>query len=249
MREEVPKPDSSARILRWAVAFVWLATGVLVVVPYYREEGGRYLDQLGLPYWLMYVTCAVEIVLGLRVALGRSATWLVILQVGMILTFTVILAIIQPILLLSPFGYLTKNIPLIAMIVTAWLLEREGWTRRATWVLRAGIGIIWITEGLLPKILYQQTEELLLVPESVLRFTSSSEFLFWLGLAQAISGLLVLTLHGRWLRAVLACQLAALVALPILVSWNHWQYWVHPFGGLTKNMAILAGTWVLFRRS
>jgi hypothetical protein len=237
-----------ARLLRWAIAFVWLATGILVVVPFYRQEGSRYLDKLSLPHGLMYATCAAEIVLGLRVALGRSATWLMLLQVGMILTFTLILAIIEPSLLVSPFGYLTKNIPLIAMIVTAWLLEREGWTRRAMWVLRAGIGIVWITEGLLPKILFQQNEELLLVPQPALKYLSAEDFLFWLGLAQALSGLLVLTLHGRWLRAVLACQLAALIALPILVSWNHWHYWVHPFGGLTKNMAILAGTWVLLRK-
>jgi hypothetical protein len=241
-------PQSDARFLRWAVAFVWLATGVLVVIPEFREKGVPYLDKLSLPHWLMYCTCAAEIALGLRVVLGRSTTWLTVLQVIVILTFSAILAIIEPILLVSPYGYLSKNIPLIAMIATAWLLEREGWTRRATWVLRAGIGVIWLTEGLLPKIRFQQTEELNLVPELGLTFVDPGEFLFWLGMAQALSGLLVLTLHGRLLRVLLACQLAALVALPILLSWHHWQHWVHPFGGLTKNMAILAGTWVLFRR-
>jgi hypothetical protein len=242
------KAESAARILRWAVAFVWLATGVLVVVPFYREEGSRYLDRLGLPHWLMYVTCAAEIVLGLRVALGRSATWLVLLQVGMILTFSAILAYLQPTLLVSPYGYLSKNLPLIAMIVTAWLLEREGWSARATWLLRIGVALPWLTEGLLPKVFYQQPDEIVFVGEMGITFIEPREFLFWLGLAQALSGLLVLTLQGRLLRAVLACQLAALIALPIMVTMHHPNQWLHPFGGLTKNMAILAGTWVLFRR-
>ena len=243
------KSESDARLLRWAVAFVWLATGLLVVTPFYRQVGLEYLDRLGLPAWIMYATCLAEVVLGLRVALGKSATWLTVLQISMILTFSGILAVLQPILLVSPFGYLTKNIPLIAMIVTAWLLEREGWTRRAMWILRAGVGVIWLTEGLLPKILFQQTEELRLVDEQGITFVDPGEFLFWLGLAQALSGLLALTLQGRLLRCVLACQLFALVALPLLVSWHHPEYWAHPFGGLTKGMAICAGTWVLLRRS
>jgi hypothetical protein len=242
------QPESAARLLRWAVAFVWLATGVLVVAPEYRQIGGRYLDMLGIPHWLMYITCAAEVVLGVRVALGRSATWLVVLQIGMILTFSALLAYLQPMLLVSPYGYLSKNLSLIAMIVTAWLLEREGWTRRATWLLRVGVALPWLTEGLLPKIFIQQPEELALVPEMGITFIKPSDFLFWLGFAQTLSGLLALTLNGRLLRAVLACQLAALVALPILVSMYHLEQWLHPFGGLTKNMAILAGTWVLLRR-
>ena len=83
------KPESDARLLRWSVAFVWLATGLLVLVPEYRRIGTDYLDRLHLPAWVMYVTCFAEIALGLRVALGRSATWLTFLQIGMILAFTI----------------------------------------------------------------------------------------------------------------------------------------------------------------
>src|SRR5262249_5321273 len=132
----------------------WLATGVLVVVPYYREVGLHYLDRLGLPSWLMVATCLAEVALGLRVALGRAATWLTVLQIGTILTFSIILAVLEPMLLISPYGYLSKNLPLVAVIGTVWLLEREGWTPHANWLLRAGVGIIWTTEGLLPKVLF-----------------------------------------------------------------------------------------------
>jgi hypothetical protein len=241
--------ETDARLLRWSVAFVWLATGALVLVPEYQRVGGYYLKLLHLPAELMLATCIVEIALGLRLALGRMATWLAILQIGMVLAFTAILASVEPMLLASPFGMLTKNIPLLAAVGTAWLLEREGWTPRAHWLLRAGVGIIWITEGIVPKILYQQETELRVVAESGLVPWKPDDFLFWLGLAQAASGLCVFALSGRPLRILLACQLAALVALPILVSLHDWELWIHPFGPLTKNVTILAGTWLLLRRT
>src|SRR5262249_55493786 len=55
---DVPPPE--ARWLSWGVAFVWLATGLLVLHPRYREIGHDYLSRLGLPDWLMYATCAGE---------------------------------------------------------------------------------------------------------------------------------------------------------------------------------------------
>lgn len=244
-----PQADADARLLRWSVAFVWLATGILVVVPEYRRIGGNYLERLHLPDWLMFVTCIAEIALGLRLALGRMATWLAVLQIGMVLTFTAILASIEPMMLASPFGMLTKNIPLLAAVGTAWLLEREGWTLRARWLLRAGVGIIWITEGIVPKMLYQQETELRVVAESGLVPWRPEDFLFWLGFVQAASGFCVFLLNGKPLRLLLACQLAALVALPILVSLHNWELWVNPFGPLTKNVPILAGTWLLLRRT
>src|SRR6516165_4454165 len=96
------RPESDARLLRWAVAFVWLATGILVIIPYYQSIGSGYLDRLGLPHWVMIATCLVEIALGLRVALGRSATWLMVVQVGMIVAFSAILAVLEPMMLVSP---------------------------------------------------------------------------------------------------------------------------------------------------
>jgi len=173
------QPQSDARLLRWAVACVWLATGLLVVAPEYRRIGIGYLDRLHLPVWVMYATCPAEIAIGLRVALGQSATWLTLLQIGMIVTFTLILAVLEPMLLVSPFGFLTKNLPLLAVIGTTWLLEREGWTPRTMWLLRGGIGIIWITEGLLPKVFFQQPDELLLVAQSGLAPGDPRDFLFY----------------------------------------------------------------------
>src|SRR5262249_6649970 len=125
-----------------------------------------------------------EVLLGLRVTLGGAATWLTLLQVAMILTFSTILACQEPLLLAHPYGVLTKNLPLLAVIGTCWLLEREGWSRRPYWPLRGGGAGPWITEGLFPKILLQQQMERDVVANSGLVRSDPGTFLVVLGVAQ-----------------------------------------------------------------
>lgn len=242
-------PLVASRLLRLSVAFVWLFTGLAVLHPYYRLIGHTYLQRLGLPDSVMYATCGFEVLLGLRVALGPASGWLTLLQVAMVSAFTVILACLEPSMLLHPFGMLTKNVPLLAVVVTAWLLEREGWTPRTTWLLRGGLATIWITEGLLPKVVWIQDSEIEVVRRSGLVPIDEVLFLHLLGGALALSGVLALVLRGGPLRAVLAAQLVALVVLPVLVSLPEPTLWVHPFGPMTKNVPLLAGTAVLLLRT
>ena len=54
--------------MKWSVAAVWLASGLLVVHPYYRQVGSGYLVRLGLPGWVMGIACLLEVILGLRMA-------------------------------------------------------------------------------------------------------------------------------------------------------------------------------------
>ena len=53
----------------------------------------------------------------------------------------------------------------------------------------------------------------------------------------------------RPLQCLLLCQLVGLVVLPVLVSLHNETLWVHPFGPLIKNVPIIAGTVVLWRRA
>jgi hypothetical protein len=248
-REDAVRAEVAAdvRWLQGAVAFVWLVTGVSVLHPYYQEVGTAYLALLGSPSWLMVATCVGEILLGLRVLLGTPATWVTLLQGTLILGFTVILAWLDPWLLASPYGILAKNGPLLAVIGTTWLLAREGWSRRAVWLLRGGLAFIWIAEGLFSKILLQQQGARDVVAGSGLVPGDPAVFLRWLGAGEVVAGVLLLVLSGRLLGALLFCQLVALVVLPVLVGWQDERLWVHPFGPLLKNVPILAGTAVLLR--
>lgn len=233
--------------LRVAVGSVWLLTGVSVVHPHFRMIGAAYLGRLGWPVALMPVACAAEIALGLYVVARPFGGALAALQVALVLAFTAVLATLDPMLLVHPFGALTKNVPLLAAIGALWLVGREGWSGRAMWLLRAGIASVWITEGLLPKVLFQQEIELAVVRQSGLVPGDPAVFLLALGIVEALSGVLVLVLRGRALVVLLRVQAGALVVLPLLVGLQLPLLWVHPFGPLIKNIPILVGTLVLAR--
>lgn len=236
---------ASARELLWlkaGCASIWLTTALGVLHPFFRSVGHTWLSRLGLPDALMWLACLAELGLGVAVLAARPSGHLAAAQLCAVAAFTAVLAALEPMLLVHPFGVLTKNVPFAALVAATWLVAKEGWTSRALWTLRAGVAAIWVTEGLLPKLLFQQPMELLVVEQSGLVPFSAPAFLVLLGTAQAASGVAALLLRGAPLRWLLAAQAAALVALPVLVSWQLPELWFHPFGPLTKNLPILAGT-------
>jgi len=234
--------------LKVGTASIWLTTALGVLHPYYRAVGHDWLSRLGLPDWLMWATCAAELLLALTILLLPPRWWLMVAQVGGVLVFTLILAGLEPMLLAHPFGVLTKNVPFAALVITTWLVSVEGWTPRALWVLRVGMALIWVTEGLIPKVLFQQPMELMVVSNSGLVPMSAPLFLRGMGFLQLISGVLALVLPLRPLRWLLLAQVAALVVLPLLVSAQDPLLWFHPFGPMTKNLPIIVGTLGVLRR-
>ncbi len=233
--------------LKASVAFIWIVTGVLFIHPYYREVGNEYLSKLSCPSWLMGATCLFEIALGIRLLCGNQPLWLALLQGSMILVFTVILAWIEPNLMVHPFGILTKNLPLLFVIGVIWHFQKHGLTSRNLWFLRVGMALIWLTEGLFPKIFFQQEFEVQVVQNSGLVPIDPSVFLTFMGVAQFSSGVFALLLRGRWLGFILIGQMFGLWVLPLLVGIQDLRLFVHPFGPLTKNVPILVGTFVVFR--
>lgn len=236
-------------LLRWGAASIWLLTGLLVLHPSYRVVGLAWLDRFALPGWLMWAACAGEVALGVTLVVAsprsRPLLWAQLLPMAF---FTTLLAWKEPLLLAHPFGILSKNLPLAALALARWRAASEGWTPRALWTLRAGMAVVWLTEGLFPKILFQQPMELAVVQRSGLVPFDASHFLVLLGLAQLLSGIAALALkpthpsQQRWLSWLLLAQAAALVVLPVLVSLDALELWVHPFGPLTKNVPLLLGT-------
>jgi hypothetical protein len=239
---------AAERILRSAVALVWLATGLLVVTPYYRAEGTRWLAPLGFGPWLMVATCAGEVVLAAVVLWRKTDLLQALAQTAPILAFSLILGALDPHLLAHPFGVLTKNIPIVASLWTAYLLGREGFTPRVDRLLRVAAGLIWITEGIFPKLLFQSPLEIAVLGAFGVPAAAASTLIRVTGVAQALSGVLVFALKGRALAVLLLLQMAALVFLPLLVTWTYPEMWAHPFGPMTKNVVIVAAAYVLWRR-
>ncbi len=240
--------ERDERLLRVSVAAVWLLTGISVLHPYYREVGARYLAPLGMSPTVMVVTCAAEVLLALALVFRPTDVWQALAQTAPVLAFTAILAAEEPLLLVHPFGVLTKNVPLIGAVWAAYLLRREGHGPRVERVLRFTLGAIWITEGLFPKQIFQSPLELDVVMVIGVDASTASLLVHLVGLAQIAAGVAMLFLPPRLLRPLLLLELAALVVLPALVVAAHPEMLVHPFGPLIKNLPIIAGTWVLARR-
>lgn len=235
--------------LRASVAAVWLITAFTVLHPYYREVGDQYLAPLGLPSWIMWAADGLELVIGVWMLRGPLSGLLAAIQIAMVVGFTITLAALEPMLLVSPFGVLTKNGPLVVVIVVAFWLEREGWSARATRLLRVGMAAIWMTEGLFPKILFQQEVELAMVPAIGLDVVAPAWlFVGAVGVAQLASGIAVLVLPRRPRAWLLLAQTVALVLLPLVVGLLAPLLFVHPFGPFSKNLPLIAGTYLLYRR-
>lgn len=244
---QTPASRADAFALRAALAFVWLATGLGVLHPYYQKLGAESLAPLGLPPWVMVVTCIGEIVLGLRVLLGRVEAWLALLQGVLILGFSLTLTATQPALWLHPLGVLTKNLPLLAILLVLWRLDRAGWDAVAEWSLRVGMAVVWLTDGVAAQVLYGLSPAELARVQAYIS-PDAALSLRILGVLSAASGVAVLSLRGRPRRFVLLAQVVVLAAVPVVVSFVDPLLWVDPFGPLTKNAPLLVGTWILFRR-
>jgi hypothetical protein len=239
--------DPDALALRAALAFLWLATGLGVFSAYYREIGVEALDRLGLPEWPMYAACAGEVLLGLAVLSGRAAGAVAAGQAVLIVSFTVVLGVSQPALLAHPFGVLTKNVPLLAFVGVVWLHDREGWSPRAVGLLRLGTASIWLLEGLLPLLLFP-SDEMRQIVAGLIPWFDAATLLPVIGVCQIAAAALVLLLRGRPLRLLLAALALGLVVIIVVVTRHDARLWLHPFGPLTKNVTILAGTIVSLRR-
>lgn len=235
-------------LLRWSVGLVWLATALLCAHPTYRAIGASYLARLHLSAAWMYAACVGEALLALVILTRPLAASLVALQVAAVAAFTTILAALEPMLLVNPFGVLSKNLPLALVVLASGRLARGAdLQRRVLPLLRAAAALPWFTEGLFPKLLFQQTVELAMVPAIGITSVRPGLLVGAMGVLQVLSGVLVLALRGRPRRALRYCQAAALVGLPLVVGLLEPTLWVHPFGPFTKNLPILAATWVVVR--
>ena len=247
--DAAPTASEDSRALRIGVAFVWLATGLGVLHPFFRAQGAPYLRQLGLADVWMYAACPAEVVLGLCVLLLPARGWLTAVQVAAISGFTVTLAAEDAHLLVNPFGVLSKNVSLVAFILAAWLLWREGWTKRAEWVLRCGLAFVWVWEGLFANTLFQSETLRAVIAATGLSLPNLRVLLAAAGVGEALGGVALLVLRGRLLCWLLTLQAAGLLLICVLVTNYDPVLWFHPFGPLTKNIPLIAGTLVLLRRA
>jgi uncharacterized membrane protein YphA (DoxX/SURF4 family) len=105
-------------------------------------------------------------------------------------------------------------------------------------ICRVALGLVWLYEGLVPKLLFVRPDQIDLVERSGLYFATPELFLQLLGAAQVVCGL--------WLLAGFAERLAVFIAttgmviLIVLVARANPAMLTDPYGALIKDLCLIA---------
>lgn len=117
-------------LLRTSLALVWIVTGVLSLGVYPVEDSYALLARLdvhgALAPVLLYGAAGLDLLLGvltLTLVRHRRRLWLV--QLALILGYTLLISWRLPEFWLHPYGPILKNLPMLAAIVTLMVLEER----------------------------------------------------------------------------------------------------------------------------
>ena len=111
-------------------------------------------------------------------------------------------------------------------------------------IIRITLAVIWIVTGLLSLGIYPEQHSLELLARLNLYDTSARVALYLAAGLNIILGLLTLfiTKKALWLFQALLVLIYTL----LITLWLP-EYWLHPFGPILKNLAVLSLLWLLYR--
>lgn len=115
-------------------------------------------------------------------------------------------------------------------------------------VARVSLGLVWIYEGLVPKIIFVNAlpEQMELVRRSALFWPTPRFTLIALGIAQIIAGMILVI--GWAERAAVLVTTLGLCILVVLVATGRPSMLADPFGALVKDLCLISSAitvWLL----
>jgi len=115
-------------LMRWSLAIVWIVTGLLSLGIFPVEESLTLLGRLGLTgaaaNLALYGAAGLDLLLGLGVLMFHRRRLLWKIQWGLIVGYSLAIAVALPEYLLHPFGPVLKNVALLAMILVLHETDR-----------------------------------------------------------------------------------------------------------------------------
>jgi len=116
-------------VLRLSIALVWIGTGLVSFGLYPVASSYELLARTGVPAamfpFFLYGAALFDLSLGIATLALRRRRALWILQIALILLYTVIISVRLPEFWLHPYGPLLKNLPMLAAIVLLYALEKR----------------------------------------------------------------------------------------------------------------------------
>ena len=111
---------------------------------------------------------------------------------------------------------------------------------------RLALGLVWLYEGLVPKLLFIRPDQIELVERSGLYLGTPQRFLQLLGAAQIAFAIWLLIGYAERLAVVIAT--AGMAILIVLVARNNPGMLTDPYGALIKDLCLIAcayAVWLL----
>jgi uncharacterized membrane protein YphA (DoxX/SURF4 family) len=105
-------------------------------------------------------------------------------------------------------------------------------------ICRVALGIVWLYEGLVPKLLFVRSDQIDLVRRSGLYFGTPEFFLQLLGVAQIVCALWLLA--GFAERFAVFIATTGMVILIVLVASGNPAMLTDPYGALIKDLCLIA---------
>lgn len=114
-------------VLRLSLAFMWVMAGVVSIFFYPEEQSLSLLAMLGITgsagVAALYGAAVLDMLLGLALLVKYQIKTVAMVQIGVIVFYTLVLSWIMPALWADPFGALVKNIPIIIATMMMWATE------------------------------------------------------------------------------------------------------------------------------
>lgn len=118
-------------MLRVSIALVWIWTGIVSLGLYPPRASYELLGRVGIGATLaplmLYGAAILDLLIGLAILVMRHRRWLWLLQLAVILGYTVIISFKLPEFWLHPYGPLSKNVVMLAAIYLLYTLEPRRW--------------------------------------------------------------------------------------------------------------------------
>lgn len=116
-------------LLRLSIAFIWLFSGVISLIPETLPISIDLMKQSHIPSslqpWILYLSSGIDILLGLATLFNYRLLVIGSLQCFFIFVYTLFISFLLPEYWLHPFAPIAKNIPLLIGILVMMALESE----------------------------------------------------------------------------------------------------------------------------
>jgi hypothetical protein len=111
------------------IALVWIMTGIVSLGVYPVEQSYALLARAGITDWMagiaLYSAALLNITFGVATLLIKRRRFLWFAQAAVITAYTVIVTLKLPEFWLHPYGPISKNLPMLAVIWVLYELEKR----------------------------------------------------------------------------------------------------------------------------